>query len=334
MSRPTESLSPEGATNPARSVGRTPVASRVGVGIACAAFGAIGFSGKAIIVKLGYRYGADAISMLVLRMGLAFPFFAVLAVVASRRRGVAVLSNGDRLKILVLGFLGYYLASFLDFLGLEHVSASLERLILYLNPTLVLLIGLMFLHRRTNPRQIVALIVGYSGVVVAFAHDLRLGGGNIALGGLLVFASALSYAIYLVVSGELVQRVGTLRLTAYASCVAALCCVVHFALTRPIASLATMPAPVYGLSLLNATACTVLPVFAVMISVSRLGAGVASQIGMVGPVSTIVLADLFLDERMGLFQIVGTALVLVGVFIVSQGGAARSAPAISTSIRR
>ena len=287
-------------------------------GVALAVLGAIAFSGKAIIVKLGYRHGADAITLIALRMAVALPFFAIVAFHASRRPGVVALSTADRWRIAGLGVLGYYLASYLDFLGLAYVSASLERLILYLNPTLVLLIGMVFFARRVGGRQVVALGLGYGGVVIAFAHDFHVGGRDIVLGSALVFASALAYAIYLVGSGELLKRVGTVRLTAYASCVAAACCLLHFALTRPLGLLFVLPAPVYGLSLLNGTVCTVLPVFAVMAAVGRLGASVASQIGMVGPVSTIVLADLLLDERMGPLQIVGTVLVMIGVFVVSQ----------------
>ena len=290
-------------------------------GVACSALGAIAFSGKAIIVKLGFRYGADAITLIALRMGVALPLFAAMAWYAATRRGVVPLTRADAVKVVVVGFLGYYLASYLDFLGLEYVGASLERLILYLNPTLVLLIGLLLLGRRTTVRQIAALLLGYAGVVLAFVHDFRAGGRSIALGSLLVFGSALAYALYLVGSGELVRRLGALRLTAYASCVASLFCMLHFAVTRPLHLLADLPAPVYGLSLVNGTLCTVLPVFLVMLGISRLGASVASQIGMVGPVSTIVLADLLLDERMGPTQIAGTVLVMVGVFIVSRGKA-------------
>jgi drug/metabolite transporter (DMT)-like permease len=295
------------------------VTAGVGAGVAFSALGAIAFSGKAIIVKLAFRHGADAITLIALRMTIALPFFAIMAWYAATRRGVIPLSKADRRRVVVIGFLGYYLASYLDFLGLEYVSASLERLILYLNPTLVLLIGLLFLGRRTNARQVAALLLGYAGMVLVFLHDFHVGGNSIALGSLLVLASALAYAMYLVGSGELVKRLGALRLTAYASCVASLFCMLQFALTRPLASLAAVPMPVYGLSLINATLCTVLPVFFVMLGISRLGASVASQIGMIGPVSTIVAADLLLDERMGPTQIAGTVLVMLGVFIVSQG---------------
>jgi drug/metabolite transporter (DMT)-like permease len=330
MSRLTDSLSPKLSATLAGSVAgsreavdpRAPTRSRgLGVGILLAAFGAIAFSGKAIIVKLGYRYGADAITLITLRMLCALPFFIVMGIYAARRPGTVSLTRRDQGAVLALGVLGYYLASYLDFLGLEYVSASLERLILYLNPTIVLFIGLLFFGRRVRPRQVVALLIGYAGVVLAFTHDFRLGGSNVVLGSALVFASALSYALYLVGSGEIVKRVGTLRLTAYASSVASICCIAHFLVTRPLGLLVELPPPVYGLSLLNGTACTVLPVFAVMAGISRVGASIASQVGMIGPVSTILLANVFLGERMGPTQVVGTILVMIGVFIVSQSKA-------------
>ena len=323
MSRPTKAL-PSLATvrlqpDDARS-------REFGTGIAYAALGAIAFSGKAIIVKLGFRHGADAITLIALRMGVALPLFAAIAGYAATRPGVVPLSRADGVKVVVVGFLGYYLASYLDFVGLEHVSASLERLILYLNPTLVLLIGVLFLGHRATARQIAALLLGYVGVVLAFVHDFHLGGNDIALGSALVFGSALAYALYLVGSGELVRRLGTLRLTSYASCVATVFCMLHFVVTRPLHLLIDQPGPVYGISLVNGTLCTVVPVFLVMAAIGRLGASVASQIGMIGPVSTIVLADLLLDERMGPTQIAGTALVMIGVFVVSRGPAKEDRP--------
>ncbi|MET0809228.1 MAG: DMT family transporter, partial [Pseudoxanthomonas sp.] len=202
-------------------------------GIALALFGAIAFSGKAIIVKLGYRHGADAITLLALRMLVALPFFALMAWWVRRDNLRFRLRGGDRWKVMGLGFCGYYLASFLDFSGLEYVTATLERLILYLTPTLVLLVGMTLFKRRPARRQLLALAISYCGVALAFAHDLEVGGNAIAFGALLVFLSALSYASYLVGSGELVARVGAVRLTAYASAVAAGFCLLHFLLTRP-----------------------------------------------------------------------------------------------------
>ena len=307
-------------------------------GMLLAAFGAIAFSGKAIIVKLAYRHGVDATTLIALRMAVALPFFALIALWVRSRPGLAPLQAGDAWKIVALGFLGYYLASFLDFLGLAYITATLERLILYLNPTLVLLITMIAFKRSASGRQMIALAASYLGVVLAFGHDFALAGnagaGAIALGSTLVFASALIYALYLVGSGELVRRIGPVRLTAYASCVASLCCIAQFALTRPLASALAWPLPVYWLSLANGTVCTVLPVFAVMMAVSRIGAPAASQIGMIGPVSTILLSTVFLGEAMGPWQIAGTALVMVGVFIVSRSGRTAVEPATERTAER
>ncbi|MEO8365193.1 MAG: DMT family transporter [Pseudoxanthomonas sp.] len=287
-------------------------------GVGLALFGAVAFSGKAIIVKLGYRLGADAITLLALRMLVALPFFALMAWWARRDAQRFRLRGNDRWKVIGLGFSGYYLASFLDFAGLQYITATLERLILYLTPTLVLLIGMVLFRRRPARRQLLALAISYAGVVLAFAHDLQAGSDGIALGGLLVFLSALSYATYLVGSGEVVARVGAVRLTAYASAVAAAFCVAHFLVARPWHSLLELPADVYWLSLLNGTLCTVLPVLATMMAVQRLGSAMASQIGMVGPVSTIVMSLLILGEPMGIWQVVGTVLVMLGVFTVTR----------------
>lgn len=287
-------------------------------GVLLAALGAIAFSGKAIIVKLGYRYGADAVTLLALRMLVAFPFFLLMGLWAARR--ATPLSRADLGRIGLLGFLGYYLASFLDFAGLAYITATLERLILYLTPTLVALIGWVALGKRVSRRQLVALLVSYAGVALAFGHDLTLGGSNIALGSALVFGSALAYALYLLGSGELVSRVGAVRLTAYASSVASVLCLLQFILLRPLEAL-VLPWEVYALSLVNGTLCTVLPVLAVMMAVARIGSALAAQVGMVGPVSTILLSLLLLDEPMGPWQGAGTVLVMAGVFVVSRAGA-------------
>jgi drug/metabolite transporter (DMT)-like permease len=291
-------------------------------GVLLAAGGAIAFSGKAIIVKLGYRYGVDAVTLLALRMLVALPCFAAMALWAARR--APPLQRGDLWRICVLGVLGYYLASYLDFLGLAYITATLERLILYLTPTLVLLIGVLAYRRRPQRRQVWALALSYLGVLLAFGHDLQVGGARTAWGSALVFGSALAYAAYLVGSGQMVARIGAVRLTAYASLVACVLCIAQFLLLRPLQALA-LPHPVYWLSLLNGTACTAVPVLATMLAVRRIGSGRASQIGMLGPVSTIVLSVLLLGEAMGPWQIAGTALVLGGVLMVSR--APRAAPA-------
>jgi drug/metabolite transporter (DMT)-like permease len=284
-------------------------------GLALAMLGAIGFSGKAIIVKLAYRHGVDAVTLLMWRMLLALPLFLLLAWWAGR--GKPRLTARDWRDILVLGFTGYYLASFLDFAGLAYITASLERLILYLNPTLVLLISVVFFHHRLRPRQVFAMAVSYAGVVAVFAHELHFDGVNTALGTALVFGSAVSYAVYLALSGRVVQRLGALRLTGLASSVACALCIGQFALLRPL-SAAWVSEPVLWLSVLNATACTVAPVLMLMLAIARIGAPLAAQVGMVGPMSTVLMSVFILGEPMNAWIALGTLLVLVGVFLVGR----------------
>ena len=284
-------------------------------GLAFAVLGAIGFSGKAIIVKLAYRHGVDAVTLLMWRMLLALPFFLLMAWWAGR--GKPALTRRDWRDIAVLGFTGYYLASYLDFAGLAYISASLERLILYLNPTLVLLISVLCFGHRLQVRQVVAMAVSYAGVVAVFAHELSFEGADTALGAALVSASAVSYAVYLSLSGKVVQRLGALRLTGLASTVACLLCIGQFALLRPL-SAAGVGEPVLWLSLLNATACTVAPVLMVMLAIARLGAPLSAQVGMVGPMSTLLMGVVILGEPMSVWIALGTVLVLGGVFLVSR----------------
>jgi drug/metabolite transporter (DMT)-like permease len=285
-------------------------------GLLLAAGGAVAFSGKAIIVKLAYRHGVDAVTLIMLRMLFALPLFVALAWWAGRGR--PALTARDWRFVAGLGFCGYYLASFLDFAGLQYVSAGFERLILYLNPTLVLLLGALLFKRRFGARELAALAVSYAGVALVFAHEARLEGPNVVLGALLVFASAISYAVYLVYSGEEVRRLGSLRLTGLATTVACLLCIAQFALLRPLGSVLEVAPEVVWLSLLNATACTFAPVLMVMMAIERIGATVASQTGMIGPMSTIVMGAAILGEPITAWVAAGTALVLAGVWMLTR----------------
>jgi drug/metabolite transporter (DMT)-like permease len=288
---------------------------QLSTGLLLAAVGSIAFSGKAIIVKLAYRHGVDAVTLLMWRMLLALPLFVLMAWWAGR--GKAPLTRVDWLGVLGLGFCGYYLSSFLDFWGLEFISASLERLILYLNPTLVLLLGWMLFKKRITQRQGVAMAISYSGVLLVFGHELGLAGPHAAWGALLVFLSAASYAIYLTYSGQLVQRLGSLRLVGLATSLACGFCLLQFVVLRPLAS-AWVPEPVFWLSLLNATACTVLPVLLVMMAIERIGPGLTAQTGMIGPMSTLLMGVWILGEPFNIWIITGTVLVLSGVFWVTR----------------
>jgi drug/metabolite transporter (DMT)-like permease len=305
-------------SNPAPAPRDPHAAGRFTAGLLLAAAGSILFSAKAIVIKLSYRYGVDAETLIALRMLMAVPFFA--AALAWTTRGAPALSAADHLRLWALGLSGYYAASYLDFLGLQYVSAALERLILYLNPTLVLLLSALWLQRRIVPREWAALALSYAGIVLVFWHDVRFEGERVGLGSAMVFAATVCYAGYLVLAGEIVGRIGAIRLTAYAMCVASFAVLLQFVVLRPLAALA-QPEPVLWLSLFNATACTVLPVFATMLAVARIGAGPVALTGMVGPVSTIALGYLVLGEAVSAWQAAGTALVLAGIWILSRKAA-------------
>jgi drug/metabolite transporter (DMT)-like permease len=285
-------------------------------GLALASLGAVAFSGKAIIVKLAYRHGVDAVTLIMLRMLFALPLFLLLAWWAGR--GKPALSRRDWIAVLGLGFSGYYLASFLDFAGLAYISASFERLILYLNPTLVLFLGWILFKRRVTGRQLLALAVSYAGVLLVFGQELHLQGSDVVLGAALVFGSAVSYALYLVYSGEEVKRLGAMRLTGLATTVACLLCIAQFLLLQPVAGLAELAPQVWWLSLLNATACTFLPVLAVMMAIERIGATLAAQTGMIGPMSTILMGVWILGEPFTPLVAVGTVLVMGGVWLLTR----------------
>lgn len=284
-------------------------------GLALALAGSIAFSGKAIIVKLAYRYGVDAVTLIMYRMLFAAPLFALIAWWSGR--GKPALSKRDWLGILGLGVSGYYLASFLDFLGLQYVTASLERLILYLNPTIVLVLGMLFFKKKVTLRQLLAIGVSYAGVLVVFGHEVSFESRNVPLGTALVFASAVSYAVYLVYSGELVQRLGSLRLVGWASLVACAFCIGQFLVLRPLSAAAVAPEVIW-LSVLNATLCTVAPVLMVMMAIERVGATLAAQTGMVGPLSTLLMGVAILGEPFTPWIAAGTALVLAGVWLLAK----------------
>jgi drug/metabolite transporter (DMT)-like permease len=287
----------------------------VAVGLALASIGAIAFSGKAIIVKLAYRHGVDAVTLLMYRMLFALPVFVLMAWWAGR--GKPPLTRKEWCGIVGLGFSGYYLASYLDFAGLAYISAALERLILYLNPTLVVLFGWVVYRRGITWGQFVGMLVSYCGVLLVFGHELGAQGSHAVWGALLVFASAVSYAIYLVYSGEMVKRLGSLRLVGLASSVACFFCIAQFFVTHPISAMQVAP-PVLWLSLLNATACTVAPVLMVMMAIERIGPGMTAQTGMIGPLSTILMGVWLLDEALNAWMVAGTSLVMVGIFVFTR----------------
>ncbi|MDD2685583.1 MAG: DMT family transporter [Gallionella sp.] len=286
------------------------------LGVIFALLAAVGFSAKAILVKLAYFDRVDAVTLLALRMAFSAPFFIGVALWV-RHRHAEPLNAHDRLLVLGLGLVGYYLASYLDFLGLQYISAGLERLILFLYPTMTVILAAVVFKRRITTKIIAAMALSYAGIGLVFLHDVGINKSDaVMMGVALVFASTLSYSIYLVGAGHAIARIGALRFTAYASLVASAACVLQFAVARPLSAL-DLPPRVYELSIAMAIFSTVLPVFLLSFAIRRIGSGSASLIGTVGPVSTIYMGYVFLGESISLLQISGSLLVLAGVLLVS-----------------
>jgi drug/metabolite transporter (DMT)-like permease len=328
------------------------------IGPLAAVVGVLGFSLKAILIKLAYAWEPiDPVTLLALRMLYSAPFFAIMAWFATRsgvsprrrqsprgaglargestpggrrapldsatdvqggRRARTPIARSDWLRILWLGFIGYYLASLVDFTGLQYVTASLERLMLYLYPTLVVILSALFYKQRITGRIVVALALSYAGIVLVFGRDLSLAGDPHALwlGGSLVFAGAALYALYLVGAGPVIARLGSLRFIAWAMLISAVFVLLQFALTRPFSALA-VPARIQLLSLTMAVFSTVLPTYLIAEAIKRIGANRTSLVGSLGPVFTIWLGWWLLGEPVHWIQLGGVALVLAGVALVS-----------------
>ena len=280
--------------------------------------GVLGFSFKAILIKLAYAWSSiDATTLLALRMLYSAPFFVAMAWWSGR--GAAPIGRADWRALVWLGFVGYYLASLLDFMGLAYITAALERLVLFLYPTMVVLLNAAFHRKPVGRRAWQALALSYMGIVLVFWHDLRVSGDPqaIAVGGALVFGSAFAYALYLVGAGGVIARLGSMRFIAWAMLASTVFVLAQFALTRPLAAL-DVPPRIHLLSLAMAVFSTVLPTWLVAEAIRRIGANASSLIGSLGPVFTIGLGAVILGEPMHAIQLAGAALVLAGVLLVSR----------------
>lgn len=289
-------------------------------GLFMAGLGSILFSGKAILVKLAFTYGTTAETLIALRMLMALPLFWGIYWWEVRRKTMSPLTLRDQLKIFALGFMGYFFSSYLDFLGLQYISVGLERIVLYLTPTIVLLISYLVLKKSISRLQWYALLVGYLGVIVVFIQDASATGSMALLGALLVFGSACSYAIYMIGSGEMVRRVGSVRLVVYASSASALLSVIQILIYDPAAVFVQVP-QVYWLSLLNASLCTVIPMLLIMIAINRIGSPLVAQAGILGPVSTLLMGWIVLSEPITWIQIGGMSLVMGAMWLLVRNDA-------------
>ncbi len=281
--------------------------------------GVLGFSFKAILIKLAYAWHPiDPVTLLALRMLYSAPFFVAMAWWGGSASGATPFTGRDWRALAWLGFIGYYLASLLDFIGLKYISAALERLVLYLYPTLVVLLSALVLRKPISRRAVLALVISYAGIALVFVHDLEFAGDPQALwtGGTLVFGSAFAYALYLIGAGDVIARIGSMRFIAWAMLASTVFVLLQFAATRDFALL-DVPPSIHALSLAMAIVSTVLPTWLIAEAIRRLGANTSSLVGSLGPVFTIGLGALILGEPVHWIQLAGAALVLVGVMLVT-----------------
>ncbi|MCG6192566.1 DMT family transporter [Leptospira sp. FAT2] len=287
------------------------------LGAALVLAGAVFFSAKAIFVKLVYRYEIDSITALALRMLFAIPFFAWIAYRSGNSNSSTALSKKDIAFIFALAFLGYYLASLFDFMGLEYISAGLERLTLFVYPTIVLVISSLLYKRKIKTVEVFAILLTYSGIAIAFIGDIQTEGPQASKGVLLVFASAVAYSLYLVGSESLIPKLGSVRFTSYLMLLSGLIVVIHFFIVKnPAALLQPVPVYLYGLALGVLT--TVIPAYFTTEGIRMIGSGRAAIVGSVGPMSTILLAWIFLGEPITSSGMAGTILVLAGVLSIGK----------------
>ncbi|WP_242205340.1 DMT family transporter [Aestuariivivens insulae] len=285
-------------------------------GIVLGVIGIVLFSSKAVMVKLAYAYKVDAISVLLLRMVFSFPFYVTIAYLYRKKNSDVVTTKADYYWIVVFGLVGYYLASYFDFVGLTYIKASLERIILFIYPTIVLLLNRVFLKYTISKIQLGAIILTYLGIVITIGEEVNVSGSNTYLGGVFILLSAITYASYLVGSGWLIPKFGVVKFTSYAMLVSCLCVFVHYGITAQ-ESILSLPWQVYLLGFCIAVFATVIPSYLVSASIKLINSSNLAIIAGIGPISTIVLAAIFLGEKLTLIQLMGTLVVIVGILLVS-----------------
>ena len=285
-------------------------------GVALGVLGIVLFSSKAVMVKLAYNYNIDAISILLLRMLFSFPFYVVIAYLYRNQNNEGQIVTTDYVWVLFFGFVGYYLASYFDFVGLTYIKASLERIILFLYPTIVLIFNRIFLKKPISKIQVLAIALTYLGIVIAFSDEVAISGSDTYLGGFFILLSAITYASYLVGSGWLIPKFGVMKFTAYAMLVSCICVFIHYGLVSEM-DIFSFTWEVYALGFLIAVFATVIPSFLVSASIKMINSSNFAIIAGIGPISTIILAAIFLNEVLTWLQLFGAIVVIVGILLVS-----------------
>ncbi|MBO0340880.1 MAG: DMT family transporter [Bacteroidota bacterium] len=293
------------------------------LGVFYGVLGVVMFSSKAVMVKLAYRYDVDTLDLLLFRMLFSLPFYIFILFLIRKKSANTKIVGKDYAWLLLFGFVGYYLASYFDFLGLNYIKAGLERIILFVYPTIVVFLSWLIFRQKISKVQFIAILVTYVGVLITFWDELEVSGNEVLLGGFLVLLSAITYASYLVGSGWLIPKFGVLRFTCYAMIVSTICIVMHYLVSGHWGFM-DYPWPVYAYGFAMAIFATFIPSFLVSAAIERLGASNFSILGSLGPISTILLAYVFLDEKLTYWQLVGMSVVIFGVTYLSIQGKKRA----------
>ena len=297
---------------------RQPLSPRA-VGFLLAIIGTALFSLKSIFIKLAYAQGLNAESVLMLRMAIALPIYmGILIWLFKRSVKIPEPLKSNLLKIFFLGFIGYFLSSWLDLKGLEFISAQLERLTLFSYPILVALLGAVFFKAPLTKNIIVSLIMSYAGIWVVFNQEISFSGENSALGTLMVFLAALSFSFYVLLGKKVIHQVGSLWFTSIAMIASSIIVLVYYAIFFNGNSLSITSMAWVWLVLL-AIFSTVIPSFMLAEAIAKIGPAQTGVIGTLGPMVTIVLAVLVLNEPFSLFHALGIGLVIGGVMVLARG---------------
>ena len=288
------------------------------LGLAAIVAGTFCFSAKAVFVKLAYRYQVDPVVLMTLRMGLSLPCYLFIGVFVLRRHKLAALTGCNHMGIIATGIAGYYFASLFDLMGLQYISAGFERLILYLYPTIVILLSAFIFKVVITKRELLALLIGYAGIAIVFVKDISTAAGEgVVTGSLLVLASALAFAVYIIGSARFIPKLGAMGFTVYAMTSASVAIFIHFVVTRSVYDL-DVPTDVWWIALAIALISTILPTFLMAWGIKHLGAPRAALAGMGGPAFTGLLGYLILGESYTLIDIFGMVLVVVSVSLIGK----------------
>ncbi len=263
-----------------------------------------------------YAHKVTSLDALLLRMLFSFPIYILIAYVYKNQKNPARTTQKDYVWIILFGFVGYYLASLFDFIGLTYIKASLERIILFIYPTIVLLLNRFFLQTKITTKQLLAIGITYIGIIIAFGQEVQFSGTNTYIGGAFILLSAITYASYLVGSGWLIPKFGVVKFTAYVMLVSCICVFIHYGIAGSF-DIFHFSWEVYLLGFLIALFATVIPSFLVSESIKHISSSNFAIIAAIGPVSTIILAVIFLGETLTLLQYFGSLIVISGIVFIN-----------------